>query len=191
MDLSKASFDFAASDELLQSRSRALFGSTDEAIRTQIMVTMPEETADDMKLVKGYLMAGMNAARINLSHGDYHLWDKIIDSIVEAGNVVSQEPTIFIDLPGPKIRVDSMFKLHDDSKGYDNVEHIAMVPGESLELMKESDLLELNDFDKVNAKIITVPLPEIIDDIQVSDRIFFDDGAIEAKLTSKSSKVQY
>ncbi len=187
IDLSKASFGFQASDELLKSRSSALFCSTKGVTRTKIMVTMPEEIADDNELVDQFLIAGMDAARINLSHGDYHLWDKMLDSIIDAGDRLSQEPTIFMDLPGPKIRVDRIFVLDSNGKGYDKVEHVLVVGGEYLELMKETEFHELESFGKLNTTIITVLLPQIIDDLQVGHQIFFDDGAIEAEVLSKSS----
>jgi len=187
MDLSKSGPGFMASNELLKSRSMALFRSIKGERRTKIMVTMPEETTDDVSLVEQFLSVGMDAARINLSHGDYYMWDKMLDSIMAAGDRLSQQPSIFMDLPGPKIRVDSLSMIHDDDNGYDKTERISVTKGDYLELMKETDFLNLERFDKVNDKIITVLLPQIIDDIQVGHRVFFDDGAIEAEVISKTS----
>lgn len=186
-DLRKACFGFENSAELLQTRTKQLFGSTRGAARTKIMVTMPEETANDVALVEQFLKAGMDAARINLSHGNYHMWDTMLNSIIEAGDRLSKAPAIFMDLPGPKIRVDSIFSLTDSENEYKKVEFISVVKGEHLELMKESDFIELKSHIDFKRKIITVLLPQIIDDLQVGHRIFLDDGAIETVVISKSS----
>ena len=185
-DLCVPCFGFENSAKLLQTRTKQLFGSSKEAARTKIMVTMPEETANDVALVEHFLNAGMDAARINLSHGNYHLWDNMLDSIVEAGDRLSKATTIFMDLPGPKIRVDSIFSFTDSKNDYKKVERIPVAKDDSLELMKESDFLELKSYDDVNRNIITVLLPQIIDDLRVGHRIFIDDGAIETEVISKS-----
>ena len=54
-------------------------------------------------------------------------------------------------------------------------------------MMKESEFTKLKSTDKTEDHIVTVLLPEIIDDLEVGHRIFFDDGAIEGQIVSKSS----
>lgn len=186
-NLKSPSFGFAESDNLIKNRSMALFGAPQGKASTKIMVTMPEEASADIEIIAEFLTAGMDTARINLSHGDYHMWDSMTKNIVNTGQKSTFIPSVYMDLPGPKIRVDNIFKKHVDNNGYNTVEHISVKEEEYLELMKEPEFLNLKRYDKVNSKIITVLLPQIIDDIQIGHRVFFDDGSIEAKVISKSS----
>jgi pyruvate kinase len=186
IDLKIASGSFVASDKLLMARSRALFGSSHKETRARIMVTMPDEIIDNISLTEQYLNAGMTIARINLSHGDYYLWDKMLDTLITAGDKLSIGPSIFMDLPGPKIRVDNIFVIDHDNNHYNKVARVSLTEGEHLELMKESQFLELESYEAVSTKVITVLLPQIIEDIKIGHRIFFDDGRIEAEVISKS-----
>ena len=58
------------SDALLEARSESLFALPKRETSTRIMVTMPDEVANDTVLLKGLFSAGTDITRINLSHGN-------------------------------------------------------------------------------------------------------------------------
>lgn len=185
-DLIVPSSGHEASEGLLRFRSSQLLGLSGCKTRTQIMVTMPDEVAGDVSLLEQYLIAGMDIVRINLSHGDFHLWDKMLESLAEADNRLSIDTAVFMDLPGPKIRVDHIFAISKNKNGHEPTKSVLLSNKEYLQLMKHEDFLSLKGSDKLLDKIVTVLLPQIIDDLDIGDPIFFDDGAIQGKVTSIS-----
>jgi pyruvate kinase len=51
------------------------------------------------------LMAGMNIARLNLSHGDFSGHKDVILNLREAARATGRRLAIMADLPGPKMRI--------------------------------------------------------------------------------------
>ena len=187
MDLTRASSGFENGNELLRVRSNSLFRSDLTKTRTKIMVTMPDEATHNVMLLEHFLKAGMDIARINLSHGDYTIWDQMLDNIIDASTRESRKASVYMDLPGPKIRVDNIFQIQENNKEHNQVETTSLLMGDQLELIKETEFRKLRFFDKIKKTVVTVLLPQIIDDMQMGHRIFFDDGAIEGMVISKSS----
>jgi len=186
-DLNNPGSGFKDSNELLDSRSTSLFRTNGSGTGAKIMVTLPDEVVDNTTMMIQFIGAGMDLARINLSHGDYNLWDRMLDRIIGAGNSLSHDVTVFMDLPGPKIRVENIFITNGNADGYDQVGSVSLLKEECLELMKETDSHRLQDPGRFENKVVTVMLPQILDDLKVGHPIFFDDGAIEGKVISKSS----
>lgn len=67
--------------KLLRKHANELFGRNRKKHFTEIMVTLPDEAADDITLIRNLVAEGMEIARINLSHGDVDLWKKMIANI--------------------------------------------------------------------------------------------------------------
>lgn len=182
IDLSRPVLGFEESTTLLQARSKSLFNISRS--KTKIMVTMPNEAAEDITLLKGMFSAGMDMTRINLSHGDSELWNRMIKNIAIASEALKLRNCVFMDLPGPKIRVEHLYKQLADKKGFRQVASVSIAKGDHFELIKEADNTSI--LDKARHTIITVLLPEIVDDLEIGHRIFFDDGAIEGLIISES-----
>lgn len=95
--------DFSQGRRLLQQNTHRLFaagGDDDPAI----MVTMPSQAADDFRLVRDLLDAGMNVMRINCAHDDQTAWLKMIDNLRNAESESGRSCRVAMDLAGPKIR---------------------------------------------------------------------------------------
>ncbi len=181
---------YAGSQKLLQAHVNALFSSDKEVHDTEIMVTMPDEAADNLELLKNLMLSGMEIARINLSHGNVTLWERILGNIRTASQACGLPIKIYMDLPGPKIRVSSIFLQNEPHGKWVAKNSIRIQNGLRLCLVKDNFYGSQNGRLQSDHDIphVTVSLPQIIDGAQIGHRVFFDDGAIEAVVISKSSE---
>lgn len=95
---------FREGRQKLEANTEALLGPSPSGRRVRIMVTMPDEAADNYALVEDLLLNGMNVARINCAHGTPELWEKIIENIRKASQTTKLSCHIAMDLGGPKLR---------------------------------------------------------------------------------------
>jgi len=74
-------------------------GMAGDYVRAKIVCTIGP-SSERPETLKAMVDAGMDVARLNLSHGDYekHRW--VVESLTEVGGV-----SVLVDLPGPKIRI--------------------------------------------------------------------------------------
>ncbi|MCB0552281.1 MAG: hypothetical protein KDD02_01925 [Phaeodactylibacter sp.] len=91
-------------NRLIRSNAKALLGYRSKGRRTRIMVTLPSEAAEDYKMVRGLVAAGMNCARINCAHDGPEQWKKMVDHLRKASDKLKRKCRISMDLGGPKIR---------------------------------------------------------------------------------------
>ena len=70
------------------------------------MCTIGPATDSPEKIVE-LVKAGMNVARLNMSHGDHVLHAKRVQWVRDAARVVGRPVGIFADLQGPKIRLET------------------------------------------------------------------------------------
>lgn len=177
---------FGKSKKLLKKHANHLFNENRKKYFTQIMVTMPDEAADDTALVRDLIQAGMKIARINLSHGDIAQWEKMVANLKKVGEELDTPIKIYMDLAGPKIRTAEIAITTDKGKVKD---FIRIREGDRLILTRKNTLGQkaIRDADKkvIKAAKVGVLLPQIIDDLQVNETVFFDDGMIEAVVISK------
>ena len=72
--------------------------------RAKIVVTFGPALSTK-KMAKKALKAGMNVARLNMSHGDHQTHQNNLDNLREASEQLGKPLGIFADLQGPKIRL--------------------------------------------------------------------------------------
>ncbi len=77
--------------------------------KTKIVCTIGPASRSQEVLVR-MIRAGMNVARLNLSHGSFDEHRENIRNIRTAADEVGLPVTILIDLPGPKIRIGDLAK---------------------------------------------------------------------------------
>ncbi len=76
-------------------------------IRTKVIATIgPASARPDVMI--GLVRAGINVARINMSHGDYRFHEHSIRLAREAAETVSRPVAILVDLQGPKVRIGEL-----------------------------------------------------------------------------------
>ncbi|KUK41029.1 MAG: Pyruvate kinase [Clostridia bacterium 62_21] len=128
---------------------------------TKIVCTIgpASETVD---ILKALLVAGMNVARLNLSHGSHADHKRRVAAIKEAAAKVNKNIGILFDLAGPKIRLGKL------------QEPIHLKAGDTLTLTTERIT--------GNRERIPVNYPELPQDVKHGDTILLGDGLVSLKV---------
>ncbi|MGP1486009.1 MAG: pyruvate kinase [Campylobacter sp.] len=135
--------------------------------KTKILATIgpSSETVETMeKLVQ----AGVNAFRLNFSHGTHEYHKANIDKIRQVEAKLGQKIGIFQDICGPKIRVGKLSKPEFKLKN-----------GDKLFFHKEEILGEQID---ENSYKICINQPQILAMLKVGEHIYLCDGQIRTKV---------
>ncbi len=129
--------------------------------KTKIVCTIGPSSNDEETLER-LIRAGMNVARLNLSHGslDYH--KKTFDLI----RSIDESIAILLDISGPKIRVGKFEKS------------IVLQKGQEYILTKENVT--------GNEERASVTYPQLIDDLQEGSLIYLNDGLIAMRVIAKN-----
>ena len=132
--------------------------------RVKIVTTLGPATSS-LEKIKELMFAGMNVARINMSHGSYQDHQHTIENIRQASKELgNREVAILLDLKGPKIRVDKLDAPLELKAG-------------------EQWSVGLVSYQKGN--FIPTVYDRLVDDCQVGARILFDDGLIVGEVIDK------
>ncbi len=92
----------------LELNTIALLGKYPGKRRVHIIVTVPEDAADDYMMVHRLLKSGMNCMRINCAKDDPAVWLRMIRHLRHAEQATGQPCRILMDLAGPKLRLGPM-----------------------------------------------------------------------------------
>jgi pyruvate kinase len=84
--------------------------------KTKIIATLGPSSASP-KIIEQMMLAGMNVARLNFSHGDYKNHEALIKIIRKVSVKLNQPIAIIQDLHGPKVRVGNLQKPIDVKVG--------------------------------------------------------------------------
>ncbi len=141
--------------------------------RAKIIATLGP-SSNDINTIKELIKAGMNCARINMSHGTHESHRDVIKTIRQASREIEREVAILLDLQGPKIRVDKLPAPLELKKG----EKWVIGTQEALSKNKKYK----------NNSIPTV-YEHLVDDAREGATILFDDGNLEAKALAKEDDV--
>jgi pyruvate kinase len=132
--------------------------------RAKIVCTMGPAVEADGK-VEQLIAAGMNMARLNLSHGSYVEHQSRLDAVRNAAKKAGVPVAILVDLQGPKIRLARFANgPHDLSRG-----DIFTITTDDIEGTK----------DRVGTTYKGLP-----GDCKAGDRILIDDGKVTVEVTS-------
>ena len=96
---------YKKSKKILKRHTRELFQAEDKKHQVRIMVTLPNEAAQDLSIISQLAESGMQIARINLSHGNLETWANIVNHIKQINKETRRKIIIYMDLPGPKLRI--------------------------------------------------------------------------------------
>jgi len=132
--------------------------------RAKIVCTMGPAVEADGK-VEQLIAAGMNMARLNLSHGSYAEHQSRLDAVRSAAKKAGVPVAILVDLQGPKIRLARFANgPHDLSRG-----DVFTITTDDIEGTK----------DRVGTTYKGLP-----GDCEAGDRILIDDGKVTVEVTS-------
>jgi pyruvate kinase len=97
-DLDEGRRNFEQSSRRLDTHIIDLLGADTDGGGTRIMVTLPEEAADDYQLVHDLSTSGMDIARINCAHENESIWLRMIENIKRARKDTGRGCKIIMDL---------------------------------------------------------------------------------------------
>jgi pyruvate kinase len=178
---------YTRSKDIIRSHANNLFNQLQKGHFTEIMVTLPDEAAEDKELIRKMVLNGMEIARINLSHGHINQWKQMVTFIKEIEKETDQKVKIYMDLSGPKLRTSNI-EIHN-KKG-ETKDSISVSIGEHIILSKEQPALErikTKGKKKLKSKVVKVLLDEVINDAQIGDIVLFDDGMIKSAVVDKQN----
>lgn len=132
--------------------------------RVKIVATLGPASSS-ISMIEKLILAGVNIARVNMSHGTHETHSQLIANIRQASQNVKREIGILLDLQGPKIRVSKLPTPLNLELGQEWI----IVP-ESL----------LEKFHGKHDKIIPTTYESILKDLVKGAQILFDDGLLEA-----------
>ncbi|HMN48222.1 MAG TPA: pyruvate kinase [Ignavibacteriaceae bacterium] len=135
--------------------------------KTKILATLGPATKD-VTVLRELIKAGIDAVRLNLSHGSYDFFEEIFSSVHQACTDENTPLAILVDLQGPKIRIGELEK-------------------ESV-ILKTGNLIEITTKDiKGNEKIISTSYKLLVQDAKIGDKVLINDGLI--RLTIEGKKI--
>ena len=137
--------------------------------KTKIICTIGPAT-ESIEMLEKLANAGMNVARLNMSHGDHPSHSKIIQAIHALNTKLSHPIAILLDTQGPEIRTGDMANdLH----------------------LNEGDTISIvaRGAEDVESTSIHINYDDLINDVDVGDIITVDNGLINLEVLSKKDRV--
>jgi len=126
--------------------------------KTKIIATLGPQSQSVEQLVN-FINAGMNVARINLSHGDRESHQRLIKTVKEARRQTDTDTAILLDTRGPEMRIQEL----DGS--------IGLTPGQ--ELILNGTMAQPKD---ASEERIGVNYAGFAQDVEVGCKVLLDDG---------------
>lgn len=126
--------------------------------KTKIVCTIGP-SSESLENTKKLIMAGMNVARLNFSHGDFEEHGNRIKTIRQASEELNKTVAILLDTKGPEIRTGKL-----------EVEPIELIQDEFVTLTTEEILGDKNR--------ISITYKDLPGDVQAGSTILIDDGLI-------------
>ena len=133
------------------------------ANKTKVVCTIGP-ASDKPKILDAMLMAGMNVARLNFSHGDFESHAQTILNLRQASKRTGKRLAILADLPGPKMRIG---EIESDPINLEEGGEITLTTREMLG----------------TDKCVSVTLEELPNVVKAGDKLFLNDGMISLLVT--------
>jgi len=130
--------------------------------RTKIVCTIGPATSATAMIEK-LIRAGMNVARLNLSHGKLTEHAHFVQTLRKLSRRLGVEIAILIDLPGPKYRTGNL-------------------KGDRAILKKGAQLVLTTQPIEGDAARVSVNLPNLPKDVKPGDTVLLADGAMQLKV---------
>lgn len=132
--------------------------------RTKIVCTLGPAT-NDVEIMKTLIRNGLDAARVNFSHGTYESHGEIIKKMKQARKELNAPIPLLLDTKGPEIRI----------KTFEN-DKITLEAGDTFTLTTEDV--------KGTKEKVSVTYENLPKDLQRGSRVLIDDGLVELKVDS-------
>ncbi|WP_029149912.1 pyruvate kinase [Microbacterium indicum] len=130
--------------------------------RAKIVATLGPATSTKETL-RELIDAGLDVARLNLSHGDYSVHDNNFENVREAAEEAGKPVAILVDLQGPKIRL---------GKFADGPHQLAV-----------GDIFKITTEDVVGTKeLVGTTFTGLAQDVAPGDFLLIDDGKVRVQV---------
>lgn len=136
--------------------------------RTKIVCTIGPATKD-VEILKKMIVAGMNVARLNFSHGSFEDQEGFYNALIQAREEVGLPLAILLDTQGPEIRTGKL------------VENPVTLKAEETFTLVNEDII--GDNTKT-----TITYKELYKDVEPGTTILIDDGKIELEVQKIEGK---
>ncbi len=133
--------------------------------KTKVLATLGPVTNDAKNLEK-LIDAGIDAIRLNFSHGDHELFEKVFATINDVCVKKKVPIPILVDLQGPKIRIGELLE-----------EQYEIFTGDTIEIT-------VKDIKGTNA-IVSTSYKQLVADSSIGNKILIDDGLLNLKIIEK------
>ena len=137
--------------------------------QTKIICTIGPAT-DSIDMLEKLANAGMNVARLNMSHGDHESHTNIIQSIHKLNKKLNHPIAIMLDTQGPEIRTGDM------------VNDLHLEEGDTISIVARGA-------EDVESSSIHINYDDLINDVDVGDTITVDNGLINLEVLNKQERV--
>ena len=137
--------------------------------KTKIVATIGP-ACETLEMLKAMIEAGMNVARLNLSHGSHDKHSKQILTLRAAASELGRNIAIMIDTRGIEIRTGQLD---------DNI--VTLVPGECFSLHTENRPGDITG--------VSISYQKLYEEVRRGTPILLDDGAIELEVENISDGV--
>jgi pyruvate kinase len=127
--------------------------------KTKIVATIGP-ASDSPGMLERLILAGMNIARLNFSHGEFEHHGEVVRRIRAAAKATGRRVAIFADLPGPKMRLGKIAP-----------EPIQLNPGDTFTLTSD-DIVGTAE----RVSMSFEPLPRVV---KPGNRLFLNDGLVQ------------
>ena len=133
--------------------------------KTKIICTIGPASESEERL-RELMLAGMNVARFNFSHGTHEEHKKKFDRVIKVSSELNLQVATLLDTKGPEIRLKN-------------------IEGGQAELIAgQKFILTTEDMIGNNEKV-SITYKNLKDDIEVGTTILIDDGLIEMVVEDK------
>lgn len=136
--------------------------------KTKIVATIGP-ACYDKSILKEMILGGVNVCRLNFSHGEHAVHEKVIATIREINDELSYNTAILADLQGPKIRIRD-------------------VENNAVELKNDAEIIFTTEDCLGTAKKVSITYDQLPQDVQSGERILVDDGKIALEVISSDGK---
>jgi len=137
------------------------------ARRTKIVCTIGPASSSS-SLIERLIRAGMNVARLNLSHGTRRDHADVVATVRRVARRLGVPVAVLMDLPGPKYRTGPL-------------------KGGSVVLYKGAQVVLTTRPVEGDAQEVPVNLPTLPQDVRAGDSVLLDDGAMQLKVQRAST----
>ncbi|MBT8364090.1 MAG: pyruvate kinase [Deltaproteobacteria bacterium] len=130
--------------------------------KTKLVCTIGP-ASDSPRILEQMILAGMNVARLNFSHGDFESHREMIKKIRAASKAVGKRVAIMADLPGPKMRIGELIE-------------------EPVELKPDDPFILTTEDIVGDAARVAVSFKRLPKTVKSGNRLFLNDGYIQIEV---------